>query len=88
MGRGLRRLRLGARRNVLIGKTLTHGGDDGNEQVLVLLERLLDFGTNVSVGELDIVLGISVTVHQVEEFLHTSQRRLFHSAVRRDDARS
>ena len=48
---------------------LTHGGDDGDHQVLAIVETSLELLANVVVVKLDIVLGVSVTVHQVEEAL-------------------
>lgn len=48
---------------------LTHGGDDGDHQVLAIVETSLELLANVVVVELDVVLGVSITVHQVEEAL-------------------
>jgi len=51
----------------------THGGNDGDHSVLSIVESVLNLLTEVSVGDLDIVLGVSVTVHQVEETLLVSR---------------
>lgn len=50
-------------------KLHTHGGDDGDHAVFSILESSLNLFTEVSVGDLDIILGVSITVHQVEETL-------------------
>jgi hypothetical protein len=50
----------------------THGGDDGDHGVLSVVESTLNLLTEVSVGDLDIILGVSITVHQVEETLLVS----------------
>ena len=55
----------------------THGGDDGDHSVLSIVESVLNLLTEVSVGDLDIVLGVSITVHQVEETLSVSDLYLF-----------
>jgi hypothetical protein len=58
----------------------THGGDDGDHSVLSIVESVLNLLTEVGVGDLDIVLGVSITVHQVEETLSVSYSRvLFNS---------
>lgn len=46
---------------------LTHGGDDGDVDVLACLEGLLDLLADVGLGDLDVVLGASVRVHEVKE---------------------
>lgn len=46
---------------------LTHGGNDGDEHVHAVVERLLDVLSNVALGDLDVVLGGSVDEHEVEE---------------------
>ena len=48
-------------------KTLTHGGDDGDHEVLASLEVGHNLLTNLGLGDLDVVLGTTVRVHQVEE---------------------
>jgi hypothetical protein len=58
-------------RIVSAGLGLTHGGDDGDHAVLSVLESSLDLLAEVSVGDLDIVLGVSVSVHQVKEALYS-----------------
>lgn len=54
------------------GKTHTHSSDNGDKEVLAILESGLDLLANVRVGDLDVVLGVTVTVNQVEEFLYVS----------------
>ena len=49
------------------GLLLTHGGDDGDEEILAFFKGACDFLANVGLGYLDIVLGNAVVVHQVEE---------------------
>ena len=61
----------------------THGGDDGDHSVLSIVESVLNLLTEVGVGDLDIVLGVSITVHQVEETLFC-QSPLLVSFIRRD----
>jgi hypothetical protein len=48
----------------------THGGDDGDHEVLAGLKGLLDLLAEVRVGDLDVVLGVAVRVHEVEEALN------------------
>jgi hypothetical protein len=57
----------------------THGGDDGDHSVLSIVEGVLNLLAEVSVGDLDIVLGVSITVHQVEETLFVSRLYLIPS---------
>jgi len=51
------------------GLLLAHGGDDGNADLLARLESGLDVGTDLTLGDLDVVLGGTVREHQVEETL-------------------
>jgi len=47
---------------------LAHGGQDDNIDVLLLLlEELVDAVTNFAVGNLDVVLGVTVIGHQGQE---------------------
>lgn len=47
---------------------LAHGSEDGDVAVLALLiEHLLDSLTNLTLGELDVVLGVTGLVHEGEE---------------------
>ena len=61
--------RLRALGSLLVGDglLLTHGGDDGDEEVLALVEVVLDLLAELAVGELDVVLGGAVLGHEVEE---------------------
>lgn len=43
---------------------LTHGRHDGDVGVLALLVHLLDSLTNLTLRELDIVLGVAAVVHE------------------------
>lgn len=56
-------------RSLLVGDglLLVHGGDDGDHEVLASLKVSSDLLTNLGVGDLDVVLGTTVRVHQVEE---------------------
>lgn len=59
---------------------LTHGGDDGDGNVLAGLESLGDTSSPVVLRELDIVLGGSVLVHEGEEtILGDVEERVFSS---------
>lgn len=49
------------------GLLLVHGGNDGDHEVLASLKVSSDLLTNLGVGDLDVVLGTTVRVHQVEE---------------------
>ena len=49
------------------GLLLTHGGDDGDKEVLALVEVVLDLLAQLTVRELNVVLGSSILSHQVEE---------------------
>lgn len=46
----------------------THGRDNGHHQVLARLKAGFDLlGKRLILGNLDVIFGVSVTVHQVEE---------------------
>jgi hypothetical protein len=49
------------------GRLLAHGGEDGDEQVLAIVERRLDLRTKVAIRDTYIVLGRTILIHQVEE---------------------
>lgn len=50
------------------GDFFTHGGHDHNVDILVLLnEQLVDSVTNFTIGNLDIILGVALFVHQGKE---------------------
>ena len=51
------------------GLLLTHGGDDGDADLLARLESGLDVGSDLTLGDLDVVLGGTVREHQVQETL-------------------
>lgn len=48
------------------GLLLAHGGDDGDEEVLTVIEAGGDLLADVALGDLDVVLGVAVVVHEVE----------------------
>ena len=58
------------------GLLLAHGGDDGNADLLARLESGLDVGTDLALGDLDVVLGGTVREHQVEETLQPRGRQV------------
>ena len=60
---------LGALGGLLEGDSLllTHGGDDGDEEVLAIIEIGLNLLAELAVRELDVVLGGAVLGHEVEE---------------------
>ena len=49
------------------GLLFVHGGDDGDEEILAIFETGGDFLAQVAFGDLDIVLGVTLAIHQVEE---------------------
>ena len=49
------------------GLLLTHSRDDGDKQVLAVVELGLDLLAHITVGKLDIVLSSTVLSHQVKE---------------------
>lgn len=49
------------------GSLLTHSRDDGDGQVLTVVELGLDLVTQVTIWDLDIVLGVTVVGHQGQE---------------------
>lgn len=46
---------------------LTHGRDDGDEEVLSVIESLLDLVAELSLRKADVVLGSSIRSHHVKE---------------------
>ena len=46
---------------------LSHGGEDGDKEILAVLESLLNLLSNLRVGDLDVVLRGTVVSHKVEE---------------------
>jgi hypothetical protein len=51
----------------LEGHLLAEGGDDGDDELLAVLEGLLEVLAELVLGDLDVVLGVAVVVHEVEE---------------------
>ena len=49
------------------GLLLAHGGDDSDKEILAVLKGSRDFRSDVTVRDLDVVLGVAILVHQVEE---------------------
>lgn len=49
------------------GVLLTHGGDDGDEEVLSVVKHLLDLVSELALWELDVVLRDALVGHEVEE---------------------
>lgn len=49
------------------GLLLAHGGDDGDEEVLAVVEVGLDLLAELALGDLDVVLRVAVLGHEVEE---------------------
>lgn len=56
-------------RSLLGGQSMlfTHSGDDGDENLLSVVEKLLDLVTDFTLGDLDIVLSSTGLVNQVHE---------------------
>jgi hypothetical protein len=48
---------------------LVHGRDDGDENILAVIECALDLLADITLGDLDIVLGGTVVGHEVKETL-------------------
>lgn len=48
---------------------LAHGGDDGDEELLALVELITDLGADITIGDLDIILGVTLSGQQVEEVI-------------------
>lgn len=44
-----------------------HGGDNGNKEILAVVEVALDLLAEVTLGDTDIILGGTILSHQVEE---------------------
>ncbi len=63
------RTRLAALGRLLVGDGLlfAHGGDDGDEEVLAVVEVGLDLLAELALGDLDVVLRVAVLGHEVEE---------------------
>ena len=63
--------RLAALGRLLVGDglLLTHGRDDGDKEVLALIEVTLDLLAEIALRDLDVVLGRAVGGHEVEEIL-------------------
>ena len=55
-------------RGLLVGDAglLTHGGDDGDEELLALIELVADLGADIALGDLDVILGVTISGQQVE----------------------
>lgn len=58
-----------ALRSVLEGEAvfLAHGRDDGDHEILAIVEGGLDLVAELTVGDTDVVLGVTVVGHQVQE---------------------
>lgn len=61
--------RLGALGCLLVGNglLLTHSGDDGDKEILAVIEAGLDLLADITIGNLDIILGSTVLSHEVKE---------------------
>jgi hypothetical protein len=60
---------------------LTHGGQDNDVAVLALIsEHLVDSVTNFTIGNLDIILGATVVVHEGEEAIVGNVEKLVFTA--------
>lgn len=51
----------------------THGGNDGNSDLLAILESGFNVLAEFSFGDLDVVLGGTVLQHQVQEALERTK---------------
>lgn len=49
------------------GLLLAHGGDNGDQQILAIIEVGMDLLAEITLGDLHIVLGGTISSHQVEE---------------------
>ena len=49
------------------GLLLTHSGDNGDKEILAVIEARLDFLADVTIGYFDIILGSTILSHEVEE---------------------
>lgn len=60
---------LGALGSLLNGESvlLTHGRDNGDHDLLAVIEHALNLVANLAIRNSDIVLGSTVAVHEVEE---------------------
>ena len=52
-----------------IEEVRTHGGDDGDHAVFSILKRLFNLVTEISVRDFDVILRVSVSVHEIKETL-------------------
>ena len=71
-GGGRRRKHLAALGSLLVGDGLlfAHGGDNGDEEVLAIVKGSSDFLSDLSlIRNLNVVLGNTIAVHQVEEIV-------------------
>lgn len=61
--------RLGALGCLLVGNglLLTHSGDNGDKEILAVIEAGLDLLADITIGNLDIILGSTVLSHEVKE---------------------
>lgn len=59
------------------GLLLAHGGDDRDEQVLSFLKGLGNLLAQITIRDLDVVLGVAVPVHQVEETIIDIDKLVF-----------
>lgn len=68
--------RLSTLRSFLVRNSslLTHSRDDGNNQVLTFLEVSLDLVTNLTIWNLDVVLGVTISGHQRQETIVNVQQ--------------
>lgn len=56
------------------GSLLIHSGDDGDQQVLTLVESSLDGVTQLTLWSLDVILGVTILGHQVQETIVNVQQ--------------
>lgn len=62
------------------GRLLAHGRDDGDEQVLAVVELGLDLVTQLTVWDLDVILGVTVVGHQGQEAVVNVQQLVLGSS--------
>lgn len=63
---------------------LTHGSNDRDDQVLTVVELGLDLVTQLTVWDLDIILGVTVVGHQRQETIVDVQQLVLRSGDVRD----
>lgn len=51
------------------GGLLAHGSEDGDHEVLALIEVVLDLLTKLALGETDVILGVTLRSHEREEVI-------------------